>query len=505
MPMPLSPVGPPLEPEGLGLPTSEPSFLTATAAPPPVVPEAPHTFMPSFGAPQRPQSKTPGFLQAILPAAISMLTAHGDPVVAGAGLAGIVQGRRLRQAQQENEYDRQTRERQEAAQFYTRALSDGNQFDDPVQFQQWKSGIAPMAQVYGINPDVFQFSDAKRQAKARKDAAGVVDTLRRVHGEVVDDPTWQAAHSTTVNGQPVTVADLYKLAQMPTVTDAKGQALAPPSKITALTPNTAEEQFYAQFAKENGAKSFADLPTTKQAQAREQWSKTGRAPAAVPNVGSFEDYVTRKFGPAPTPQQITQARKEYGQADDKPASSGAGEYRSFLMTDKLAKDWQTASQPVREMRRQFGLMQTGLQRFTQGDKNGGSQAVLVTFQKILDPSSVVRESEYARSAAGVSLLSRLEGYVEKLQKGGAGVPEGDLRQMVETARQMLGNMQTYAQGQRQRLERTAKQYGVMPDLIFDDVGVVPPSPGATPAPAAGGTITHRFNPATGKVETVGAR
>ena len=37
-----------------------------------------------------------------------------------------------------------------------------------------------------------------------------------------------------------------------------------------------------------------------------------------PNVGSFEDYVTAKFGPRPTPAQITQARKEYNQADDRP-------------------------------------------------------------------------------------------------------------------------------------------------------------------------------------------
>lgn len=41
--------------------------------------------------------------------------------------------------------------------------------------------------------------------------------------------------------------------------------------------------------------------------------KAEKAPAP-PNVGSFEDYVTRKYGPQPTPPQIEQARKAYGDA-----------------------------------------------------------------------------------------------------------------------------------------------------------------------------------------------
>lgn len=36
------------------------------------------------------------------------------------------------------------------------------------------------------------------------------------------------------------------------------------------------------------------------------------APPAPPNIGSFEDYVTTKYGPRPTPTQIEQARRTYG-------------------------------------------------------------------------------------------------------------------------------------------------------------------------------------------------
>lgn len=149
------------------------------------------------------------------------------------------------------------------------------------------------------------------------------------------------------------------------------------------------------------------------------------------------------------------------------------------LTTKLAGDWQKVSAPAREMDRQFNLMQTGLQRFREGDKNGGAQAVLVTFQKILDPTSVVRESEYARSAEGVSLLQRMQGYAEKLKSGGAGVPEAALQEMVKTAAAFTANSRNSAEGQRKRLGAFADKYGVPHELVFDDGG------GPSAAPAAG--------------------
>jgi hypothetical protein len=52
--------------------------------------------------------------------------------------------------------------------------------------------------------------------------------------------------------------------------------------------------------------------------------KTGAYPQApvkpenAPAVGSFEDYVLRRFGANPTAQQIEQGRKSYNQSDDRP-------------------------------------------------------------------------------------------------------------------------------------------------------------------------------------------
>lgn len=152
------------------------------------------------------------------------------------------------------------------------------------------------------------------------------------------------------------------------------------------------------------------------------------------------------------------------------------------LTTKLASDWTKASSGTKEMHRQYGLMQAGLDRFKQGDKNGGSQAVLVTFQKILDPTSVVRESEYARSSAGISMLQRMQGYAEKLAQGGAGVPEAALAEMVKTANEFLEHSKHATDGQRKRIQSFADKYGIPHELVFDDDGGTPAAGTGAAAP-----------------------
>jgi hypothetical protein len=67
-------------------------------------------------------------------------------------------------------------------------------------------------------------------------------------------------------------------------------------------------------------RKYGQNPTADQVvAARKEWElpKEG-TPRQPPQVGSFEDYVTRTYGATPTPAQVLQARKDYGQADDRP-------------------------------------------------------------------------------------------------------------------------------------------------------------------------------------------
>lgn len=318
-PIPDVPIGyNPLAPENLTpmatAAPSAPSFGQPVATPPFVPPPPP---MPTFGRPPmnaQAHHGAPNFLSAALPILAAALAGGRDPRAVGEGLAAFQRGRQLKMAEQEHQHDRQRREHTEAAEFYSRAIEQSQQIDDPVAFEQWRAAIAPIAELHGVNPAVFTFSDQKRQGKAKKDAQAMMDTLRKVHGADADDPAWQAAHTTTFGGQQVKVSDVAKLADVPLVKDLQGGLVGP-----------ARNQDSAQRVEVvvNGKRMFGFFdPKTRKITDAAGADITAIAQPPSPNaggvnVGSFEDYVSRTYGTNPTPAQILAARKAYNQSDDK--------------------------------------------------------------------------------------------------------------------------------------------------------------------------------------------
>ena len=89
--------------------------------------------------------------------------------------------------------------------------------------------------------------------------------------------------------------------------------------------------------------------------------------------------------------------------------------------------------------------------------NPASQGILVAFQKLLDPTSVVRESEYARSGQGLSLLNRLDGLVLKLKQGGANVPLEELEAFVDLAMEFSKGYKSSTLNHAFRIKRIAER------------------------------------------------
>ena len=176
------------------------------------------------------------------------------------------------------------------------------------------------------------------------------------------------------------------------------------------------------------------------------------------------------------------------------------------LINRLQIQWDKTNQPAKELRRQLTLMDAGLNAARRGDLAAGAQAILVTFQKVLDPPSVVRESEYDRSAAGLALKDRVAGYVERLAQGGAGIPLTQLEQFAKLAREAtIAQLKGAQASSKNRITRTLTRYGLSTDLVFDgaDIGpdsfaeVGPPSPSA---PGVTSNIAGRYNPKTGRIE-----
>ncbi len=157
-------------------------------------------------------------------------------------------------------------------------------------------------------------------------------------------------------------------------------------------------------------------------------------------------------------------------------------------TRMLRNDFLRETDAAREMQAQHGLMRESLGVIKKtGDLAQGSQGILVTFQKILDPTSVVRESEYARSASGLSAVEQIKGFYQKLSAGGAGVSVEELEKFVNLAQRFVEARAREANESKSQIDSIADEYGLDKKQItrsFGEEAAPAPAPGA--APAAGG-------------------
>lgn len=177
-----------------------------------------------------------------------------------------------------------------------------------------------------------------------------------------------------------------------------------------------------------------------------------------PEDGSYTDLQGNKVTPDPIPPQASST-------GPRPLTQTA----EAQIINRLSNQWITANKPLKDLERQVELMKTGMDAVNRGDLAQGAQMVLVTFQKILDPPSVVREAEFMRSAAGQSLMNRVRGAYERLTKGGAGVTAPELQKFAALADEAAQAQRRASgiDGVRSRLGRTAQRYNIPEELIFE--------------------------------------
>ena len=155
----------------------------------------------------------------------------------------------------------------------------------------------------------------------------------------------------------------------------------------------------------------------------------------------------------------------------------------LAMVRQLSDDWQKTTRLMQGLLDSSDRMNIGLKMAQDGDMLAGSQAILISFNKLLDPISVVRESEYARSETGQSALETMKGYADKLARGGAGVTEAELKSYVRFGKEVVQKAMASTVGpERKRIERLVKFSGVDPALIFSG-RFAPEAPQAQPQSA----------------------
>lgn len=273
--------------------------------------------------------------------------------------------------------------------------------------------------------NILEYYAGQVTEKANRLKATVANMVNS--GETIDETTFTEI-AKALGVSPIEVKALYnatKVTEQDTLktlspgqvlVDSKGNPIfTAPSTEKTFTP-TADIQNYNFYA--------------------EQERLAGRTPV------SFAQFNTRQSGETLTP------------------------YQKFTATQSIAKDTQARTESAREMARQANLIRNSYQNIVNGgDRSLNTQAIITSFNKILDPTSVVRESEYDRTAAGQSLLNRLQGKYDNIVAGGAGVTLSTLEEAQKIAEEYLKGAQNSIVQQNIRAQEMATAFGLNPDFV----------------------------------------
>lgn len=212
-------------------------------------------------------------------------------------------------------------------------------------------------------------------------------------------------------------------------------------------------------------------------ESRKKYDETGDVSAletpapkeGKPTVHSFtegERTVDKQWNPETKTWDALSSGPRY-----KPASGNGGltAYQVINKTTELRKEFNQRPE-IKEMNTvmpKFAALDKAMEesRVT-GNKVAADQAMITLFNKMTDPNSVVRESEYARTPQNLSLINRLKGKIAKVQQGGAGLTDEDRKAILSMAKQFKVAYQDTFNTVANEYTDYAKGFGIDPEMVI---------------------------------------
>jgi hypothetical protein len=156
----------------------------------------------------------------------------------------------------------------------------------------------------------------------------------------------------------------------------------------------------------------------------------------------------------------------------------------FAQEEKIRKEWQGRSKMYGELQGTFSTLKASAD-----SANGPGDIALITgFMKMLDPGSVVRETEFATARDTAGLFMQLQNRLQKAQNGQLLSPE-QRKEYVALSQKYLDAAQTRAAQERKDLGIVVKNYNLNPQNVFG-AETAPTQPPALPASATIGGKTY---------------
>jgi hypothetical protein len=222
-----------------------------------------------------------------------------------------------------------------------------------------------------------------------------------------------------------------------TASTAKEKAAADALKATADAQQAAVKAKYAEReAVDAIVKRGADLGLTK-AQTNEVLARTN------------------KLG--------VETKKAVLELENFKKTGGADPAKVFEQEEKLRKEFQARTKVYGELGTTFSNINASAKAKT----GPGDIALITGFMKMLDPGSVVRETEFATARDTAGLYERLLNTSQKLQSGQLFTLDSKQRQeYVDLAQQYLKAAQKKADQDRKDLSAVVTNYKLNPDNVF---------------------------------------
>lgn len=156
-------------------------------------------------------------------------------------------------------------------------------------------------------------------------------------------------------------------------------------------------------------------------------------------------------------------KDQQGVFDPKDEAQLAFQITSNLRQDQRVKDALNVQRSATAMQQ---VWNDAVKSGSPESKAAIDQALITLFNKVLDPGSVVRESEYARTPEGQAVLQRIPGFVDKLTKGGAGVTDAFRDEMVRIASELSKAASQAQKGVYWDYKSRAQNMGIPIEKVF---------------------------------------
>jgi hypothetical protein len=103
------------------------------------------------------------------------------------------------------------------------------------------------------------------------------------------------------------------------------------------------------------------------------------------------------------------------------------------------------------------------------DLNAADQALIISFNKMLDPTSAVKESEYARTPAGQAFVKSAWGRAQQLTAGGSGLTNESRLEMLKMSRDFKKNSDDFLKEKAAHVGVLADNFGIDRKFIFGNL------------------------------------